>query len=175
MFLRGPDKDKHTRQHLGGAWQTGKQEKNKAICRRSWHRTTATRPCTAAAGPAEPNKGLQKASAASWEQLKPNQVQNTLFFYVKVEEKVPRVESILKGICLLVLFSFLLGGCFRDSALEKVTAMLGRPHLVSDVRKNTVTFDVFGPPLAYPPTLQLKDPLPQHIILANPLLYPCHA
>lgn len=107
MFLRGLDLEKHASQHLGEAWPTGKLEKNKAICRKGWHGTAATRPYCRAALPQSPNKGLQKALSASWEQLKPNQVQNTLFFYVKREEKLHRVESILKGTGLVL--SYFLG------------------------------------------------------------------
>lgn len=84
--------------------EQGNRRKNKAICRKSWHRTTATNQALLPSIlTSEPNKGLQNTLAASWEQLKPNQVQNTLFFYVKREEKRHKVESILKGTHLLVL------------------------------------------------------------------------
>lgn len=51
-------------------------------------------------------------------------------------------------------------------ARDKVAIKLGR-CFISDARKNTLTFDLAGPPLAHLPTLQLKDPPPQHILLAT--------
>lgn len=64
-------------------------------------------------------------------------------------------------------FLFFLGGSFRDMARDKVAMKLGSLCFINDARKNTFTFDLAGPPFANPPTLQLKDPLPQHILLAT--------